>query len=93
MTPSAGPTTSRSRARRSTPIWPIFDLDGDGVPDHIGMFDRWLDADETRFQTVEGNVSLSGEPNGGRVLQRERHRAQTFAFVYARFPRPFSWRT
>ena len=57
----------------------IFDLDGDGVPDHIGIFDRWLDADETRYQTVEGNVSLSGEPNGGRVLQRERHRAQTFA--------------
>ena len=43
----------------------VFDLDGDGVPDHIGMFDRWLDAGETRYQTVEGNVSLSGEPNGG----------------------------
>ena len=54
----------------------IFDLDGDGVPDHIGLFDRWLDADETRYQTVEGNVSLSGEPNGGRVLQRERHRGR-----------------
>src|SRR5919204_158736 len=62
----------------------VFDLDGDGVPDHIGMFARWLDAAETRYQTVEGNVSLSGEPNGGRVLQRERHRPQTFAFVHVR---------
>ena len=48
------------------------------------MFDRWLDADGPRYQTVEGNVSLSGEPNGGRVLQRERQRAQTFAFVHVR---------
>ena len=62
----------------------IFDLDGDGIADHIGIFDRWLDADETRYQTIEGNVSLSGEPNGGRVLQRERQRAQTFAFVHVR---------
>jgi len=62
----------------------VFDLDGDGVPDHIAMFDRWLDAGETRYQTVEGNVSLSGEANGGRVLQRERHRARTFAFGHVR---------
>jgi hypothetical protein len=62
----------------------VFDLDGDGVPDHVGMFDRWLDDGETRFQTVEGNVSLSGETNGGRVLQRERHRPQTFAFIHVR---------
>src|SRR5439155_222228 len=41
----------------------IFDLDGDGIADHIGIFDRWLDADETRYQTVEGNVSLSAEQN------------------------------
>jgi peptidoglycan hydrolase-like protein with peptidoglycan-binding domain len=62
----------------------IFDLDGDGIPDHAGMFDRWLDDEETRYQTVEGNVSLSGEPNGGRVLQRERFRKNTFAFVHVR---------
>lgn len=62
----------------------VFDLDGDGIADHVGMFDRWLDGGETKFQTIEGNVALSGEPNGGRVLQRERQRAQVFAFVHVR---------
>lgn len=62
----------------------VFDLDGVGRADHVGLFDRWLDDEETRCQTVEGNVSLAGAANGGRVLQRDRGRADVMAFVHVR---------
>src|SRR5204862_259197 len=48
---------------------PVFDLDGDGVADHVGMFDDWTGQPGTTFCTIEGNVTSSGEPNGGRIAQ------------------------
>jgi peptidoglycan hydrolase-like protein with peptidoglycan-binding domain len=62
----------------------VFDLDGDRRADHVGLFDRWLDDAESHCQTVEGNVSLAGTANGGRVLQRDRQRADIVAFVHVR---------
>ena len=35
---------------------PVFDLDGDGVADHVGMFDDWTGQPGTTFCTIEGNV-------------------------------------
>src|SRR4051794_30282824 len=63
---------------------PVFDLDGDGVADHVAMFDDWTGQRGTTFCTIEGNVTSSGEPNGGRIAQLERradHRVMAFVHV------------
>jgi hypothetical protein len=63
---------------------PVFDLDGDGVADHVAMFDDWTGQPGTTFCTIEGNVTTSGEPNGGRIAQLERradHRVMAFVHV------------
>jgi len=48
----------------------IFDWDGNGAPDHIGMFYRHVDANY--FETIEGNTSLANQSNGGEVMLRKR---------------------
>jgi peptidoglycan hydrolase-like protein with peptidoglycan-binding domain len=63
---------------------PVFDLDGDGIADHVAMFDDWTGQPGTTFCTIEGNVSTAGEPNGGRIAQLERradHRVLAFVHV------------
>ena len=63
---------------------PVFDLDGDGIADHVAMFDDWTGQPGTTFCTIEGNVSTAGEPNGGRIAQLERradHRVMAFVHV------------
>ena len=47
-------------------------LNSAGVAFHVGLFDRWLDRDAGRFQTVEGNTSSSSDSDGGAVEIRER---------------------
>jgi peptidoglycan hydrolase-like protein with peptidoglycan-binding domain len=54
-----------------------FDWQGDGVPDHIGLFEKNLSGG--RFQTIEGNTSTSNNSNGGQVMRRERNRDRTVA--------------
>ena len=50
----------------------LFDWDGDGVADHIGLVLQ-LNNDGT-LETVEGNTSDADHSNGGYVLQRTRYR-------------------
>lgn len=47
----------------------IFNWDG-GVPDHIGIVERYLG--NGRFTTIEGNTAVGNNSNGGEVMRRER---------------------
>lgn len=57
----------------------LFDWDGDGVADHVGLFVGGRA--DAAFTTVEGNTSLSNESNGGAVMMRTRVLSQVRAFV------------
>lgn len=61
----------------------LFDWDGDGVADHIGLFDKWV-TQGTSFRTIEGNTSADtsgSQSNGGQVARRERYTSQVIAFI------------
>jgi cell wall-associated NlpC family hydrolase len=45
----------------------LFDWEGDGVANHVGLFDSWVVKGKT-FRTVEGNTSPSNASNGGSVV-------------------------
>ena len=47
----------------------MYDLDRDGVTDHVGMFDAWRDANGRELRAIEGVSSAEGE-NGGEVMLR-----------------------
>jgi hypothetical protein len=57
-----------------------FDWDGDGVADHVGLFERWEGGND--FKSVEGNTALGNDSNGGEVMERDRHRSQVQAFIH-----------
>lgn len=48
-----------------------FDWNRDGIPDHVGLFDRWIDRHAGRFSTVEGNTAFGNNSNGGIVMRRD----------------------
>jgi peptidoglycan hydrolase-like protein with peptidoglycan-binding domain len=55
-----------------------FDWQGDGVYDHIGLFDKWLPAAEgSEWYSVEGNTAIGNDSNGGEVMRRHRERASS----------------
>jgi hypothetical protein len=58
----------------------IYDWGGDGLPDHVGLFEAWTGG--RTFNAVEGNTSVSGsQSNGGQVLRRGRDAGGTVYFV------------
>jgi hypothetical protein len=48
-----------------------FDWEQNGVADHVGLFDAWIDQGKT-FRTIEGNTATGNDSNGGQVMRRER---------------------
>ena len=48
----------------------LFDWNGDGRYDHTGIFVGWID--DTTFEAIEGNTSLTNQSNGGSVMLRKR---------------------
>lgn len=48
----------------------FFDWNGDGRYDHTGLFESWQS--NLRFETIEGNTSLTNQSNGGQVMARTR---------------------
>jgi hypothetical protein len=48
----------------------LYDWAGDGVVDHIGLFERWTGINT--FEAIEGNTSTSNQSNGGQVMRRKR---------------------
>jgi hypothetical protein len=66
-----------------------YDFQGDGLYDHVGLFERWTASDE--FDAVEANTSPQGssgsQSNGGGVYRRTRYRSsQVTTFVRAAEP-------
>jgi len=59
----------------------LFDWGGDGVADHVGIFER---GNRSSFTAIEGNTSVSGsQSNGGQVLRRNRTGSTVRLFAYA----------
>jgi peptidoglycan hydrolase-like protein with peptidoglycan-binding domain len=50
----------------------IYDWEGTGYADHIGIFIKWTSADRTAIEAWEGNTSTSNNSDGGRVMKRIR---------------------
>lgn len=51
------------------------------LPDHTGLFLKWLNKAEGLFQTIEGNTSAGNQSNGGQVQKRTRSIAKVKGFV------------
>jgi hypothetical protein len=56
-----------------------YDWDGDGVADHVGIFESWHGSGV--FTAIEGNTSTSDQSNGGEVMRRTRYRSQVHRFI------------
>ena len=50
----------------------IYDWEGTGHADHIGIFINWTNADPTAIEAWEGNTSTSNNSDGGSVMKRTR---------------------
>ena len=57
----------------------IFDFDGNGVQEHIGLVEKVLSGGY--YQTIEGNTGTTSDSNGGEVMRRKRHKKYILGFV------------
>lgn len=58
----------------------FFDWNLDKRYDHTGIFVRKID--DTFFETIEGNTSLTNQSNGGQVMLRKRRYGKQVLFVH-----------
>lgn len=61
----------------------MYDWDNDGISDHTGQFERWLDSRKTKFTAIEGNTSGTNNSDGGAVERRERNMSDVIALIRA----------
>lgn len=59
----------------------IYDWEGNGHADHIGIFIRWTNANKTAIEAWEGNTSNSNYSDGGRVMKCTRSRNLIKSFI------------
>lgn len=59
----------------------IYDWEGNGHADHIGIFIQWTTADKTAIEAWEGNTSTGNNSDGGRVMKRIRSRNLIKSFI------------
>lgn len=59
----------------------LYDWQGNGVADHIGLFEKWVDRGDGIFNAIEGNTAIGNDSNGGEVMRRSRSRKQVQGFV------------
>ncbi len=59
----------------------IYDWEGTGYADHIGIFIKWTTADKTAIEAWEGNTSTSNNSDGGQVMKRIRSRNFIKSFI------------
>jgi hypothetical protein len=62
-----------------------YDWSGDGVYDHVGLFEKWTTG--RAFQALEGNTAVGNDSNGGEVMRRQRDAAAQ-ATVFVRVAEP-----
>lgn len=59
----------------------LYDWDGDGEPDHIGLFEGWISKSAGTFSAWEGNTDYGNNSNGGKVMERkDRNKSEVRAF-------------
>lgn len=51
----------------------LYDWDGNGLPNHVGLFERWVDRRRGEFFAIEGNTGVGNDSDGGRVERRLRY--------------------
>jgi len=56
-----------------------FDFNGDGVPEHVGIFECWIDS--VNFSSIEGNTAEGNDSNGGEVMRRTRPRGPVVQWI------------
>jgi hypothetical protein len=59
-----------------------YDWERNGIPDHVGFFDTWLDSTHTTFRALEGNTGLGSDSNGGEVMYRNRNKSSVTCFIH-----------
>lgn len=59
----------------------IYDWEGTGHADHIGIFINWTNTDRTAIEAWEGNTSTSNNNDGGQVMKRVRSRNLIKSFI------------
>lgn len=59
----------------------IYDWEGNGHADHIGIFIRWTSDAKTHIEAWEGNTSTTNDSDGGRVMKRTRSRSLIKSFI------------
>ncbi len=59
----------------------IYDWEGNGYADHIGIFIKWTSLDRTAIEAYEGNTSTSNNSDGGRVMKRIRSKNLIKSFI------------
>lgn len=59
----------------------IYDWEGNGHADHIGIFIKWTNNDRTAIEAWEGNTSTSDNSDGGQVMKRIRSRNLIKSFI------------
>ena len=59
----------------------LYDWEGDGYADHIGIFIKWKDAEKKVLEAYEGNTAVGNDSDGGRVMRRSRTRNTVKSFV------------
>ena len=59
----------------------IYDWEGTGYADHIGIFIKWTSTDKTAIEAWEGNTSTANDSDGGRVMKRIRSRNLIKSFI------------
>jgi hypothetical protein len=63
-----------------------FDWEGDGVFDHVGIFEEWSGG--RTFFAIEGNTATGNDSDGGEVMRRVRDAAQIPGLVFVRVAEP-----
>lgn len=52
------------------------------IPEHIGIFHKWIDQNKGLFLSIEGNTSSSGsQSNGGMVMEKTRNISSVIDFI------------
>lgn len=59
----------------------LYDWEGNGLADHIGIFKQWTSGAQLAFEAYEGNTSKGNNSDGGKVMIRVRSRNLVKAFV------------
>lgn len=59
----------------------IYDWEGNGHADHIGIFIGWANPQKSHIEAWEGNTAQGNDSDGGKVMRRTRSRNMVKSFI------------